>query len=128
MGNDFKNGMRGTGFSSQSLITGQYSSLINRKDHTYVCPNGHRTIVPFAEGAEAPATWVCKCGLEADLESRGRKRREQATMSPADLPMADQPWLTHWGAVMERRSEEELKEILDKRLKMHREGWIPDYE
>nr|MDK7212773.1 RNA polymerase-binding protein RbpA [Gardnerella vaginalis] len=24
--------------------------------------------------------------------------------------------------------EEELKALLDKRLKMHHEGWIPDYE
>jgi len=30
--------------------------------------------------------------------------------------------------LLERRSEDELKAVLDKRLKMHREGWFPDYE
>lgn len=29
---------------------------------------------------------------------------------------------------MERRTEDELKELLEKRLKMHHDGWFPDYE
>ena len=29
---------------------------------------------------------------------------------------------------LERRSEDELKKLLDKRLEMHHSGWIPDYE
>ncbi|MCT6837149.1 MAG: RNA polymerase-binding protein RbpA, partial [Bifidobacteriales bacterium] len=38
------------------------------------------------------------------------------------------PTRTHWDMLLERRSEEELQTVLDKRLKMHREGWFPDYE
>ena len=30
--------------------------------------------------------------------------------------------------LLERRSEDELKKLLDKRLEMHHSGWIPDYE
>lgn len=30
--------------------------------------------------------------------------------------------------LLERRSEDELKKLLDKRLEMHYSGWIPDYE
>ncbi|RFT34594.1 electron transporter, partial [Bifidobacteriaceae bacterium NR019] len=40
----------------------------------------------------------------------------------------NKPSRTHWDMLLERRSEEELKTLLDKRLKMHHEGWIPDYE
>ena len=35
---------------------------------------------------------------------------------------------THWDMLLERRSEEELATLLEKRLQMHRDGWIPDYE
>ena len=30
--------------------------------------------------------------------------------------------------LLERRSEDELKKLLDKRLEMRHSGWIPDYE
>lgn len=30
--------------------------------------------------------------------------------------------------LLERRSEKELAELLEKRLQMHRDGWFPDYE
>ena len=35
---------------------------------------------------------------------------------------------TIWDMLLERRSEEELATLLEKRLQMHRDGWIPDYE
>ena len=38
------------------------------------------------------------------------------------------PTRTHWDMLMERRSEDELAALLEKRLKMHHDGWIPDYE
>ena len=38
------------------------------------------------------------------------------------------PTRTHWDMLLERRSEEELATLLEKRLQMHRDGWIPDYE
>ena len=46
-------------------------------------------------------------------------------------PKADEitkPTRTHWDMLLERRSEEELATLLEKRLQMHRDGWIPDYE
>lgn len=38
------------------------------------------------------------------------------------------PTRTHWDMLMERRTEDELKALLEKRLQMHRDGWFPDYE
>ncbi len=38
------------------------------------------------------------------------------------------PTRTHWDMLLERRTEDELKTLLEKRLQMHRDGWFPDYE
>ena len=89
-----------------------------RNDVAYVCPKGHRTILPFAEGAEIPDEWECRCGSVAHRE--GDADREGDEIS--------KPTRTHWDMLLERRSEEELATLLEKRLQMHRDGWIPDYE
>lgn len=81
-------------------------------------PKGHRTILPFAEGAEIPDEWECRCGSVAHRE--GDADREGDEIS--------KPTRTHWDMLLERRSEEELATLLEKRLQMHRDGWIPDYE
>ena len=38
------------------------------------------------------------------------------------------PTRTHWDMLLERRTEDELKTLLEKRLQMHHDGWFPDYE
>lgn len=81
-------------------------------------PEGHRTILPFAEGAEIPDEWECRCGSVATV--RGDADREGDEIS--------KPTRTHWDMLLERRSEEELATLLEKRLQMHHDGWIPDYE
>ena len=59
----------------------------------YVCPDGHRTELPFSVEAEAPATWECRCGLEARL---------QGGPEPEAKPVKHQR--THWDMLLERRS------------------------
>lgn len=57
-------------------------------------PKGHRTILPFAEGAEIPDEWECRCGSVAHRE--GDADREGDEIS--------KPTRTHWDMLLERRS------------------------
>jgi hypothetical protein len=105
---------------AKSLESDENVDFAERQEVVYECPSGHRTIVPFAVGAEFPETWECHCGLIA--------RREDANGALVDGLEDNKPQRTHWDMLLERRSEEELKELLEKRLKMHAEGWFPEYE
>ena len=89
--------LRGMSIGAKSLESDDNVDFAARSEVAYICPKGHRTILPFAEGAEIPDE-IAK------------------------------PTRTHWDMLLERRSEDELKKLLDKRLEMHHSGWIPDYE
>ncbi|KFI92486.1 hypothetical protein BISA_0888 [Bifidobacterium saguini DSM 23967] len=110
--------LRGMSIGAKSLESDDNVDFAARNDVAYVCPKGHRTILPFAEGAEVPDEWECRCGSVAHRE--GDDDREADEIS--------KPSRTHWDMLLERRSEEELAKLLEKRLQMHRDGWIPDYE
>ncbi|KJY51426.1 MULTISPECIES: RNA polymerase-binding protein RbpA [Bifidobacterium] len=110
--------LRGMSIGAKSLESDQNVDFAARSEVAYVCPKGHRTILPLAEGAEVPQEWECRCGQIAHLE--GHDEQESGKTG--------KPTRTHWDMLLERRSEDELKAVLDKRLKMHREGWFPDYE
>jgi hypothetical protein len=63
----------------------------------------------FASGAELPQTWECKvCSKTAVLMENG----EQVLL---DLAEEKTP-RSHWQMLLERRSIEELEEILEERL------------
>ena len=109
--------LRGMSIGAKSLESDDNVDFAARNDVAYICPKGHRTILPFAEGAEIPDEWECRCGAVAQQEREDGKTNE-----------ITKPTHTHWDMLLERRSEEELKALLDKRLQMHRDGWIPDYE
>lgn len=110
--------LRGMSIGAKSLESDDNVDFAARSDVAYICPKGHRTILPFAEGAEIPDDWECRCGQIAHREGDEEHAGEDA----------GKPARTHWDMLLERRSEEELKVLLDKRLTMHREGWFPDYE
>ena len=110
--------LRGMSIGAKSLESDENVDFAARKEVVYVCPKGHRTILPFAEGADVPNKWECRCGRIAHREGEKDKQADEIT----------KPTRTHWDMLMERRTEDELKALLEKRLKMHREGWIPDYE
>lgn len=92
---------------------------ILRRDRRRIRGNaGHRTILPFAEGAEFPdEEWECRCGAVAHREGDNDDEADEIA----------KPTRTHWDMLMERRTEDELKALLEKRLQMHRDGWFPDY-
>lgn len=110
--------LRGMSIGAKSLESDQNVDFAARSEVAYVCPNGHRTILPLAEGAEIPQEWECRCGQIARLEGN----------EDEEIGKNGKPTRTHWDMLLERRSEEELQTVLDKRLKMHKEGWFPDYE
>lgn len=110
--------LRGTSIGAKSLESDENVDFAKRKEVAYVCPDGHRTLVPLAEDAEVPDTWECRCGKIATREDR----------DGSDPLEPGKPQRTHWDMLLERRTEEELKELLKKRLEMRANGWFPDYE
>ncbi|RBP98039.1 electron transporter [Bifidobacterium aemilianum] len=110
--------LRGMSIGAKSLESDEHVELAARTEVAYVCPKGHRTILPLAEGAEIPDEWECRCGEMAHIEGKNPNDEEHTVANVR----------SHWDMLVERRDEDELKELLDKRLKMHREGWFPDYE
>ena len=110
--------LRGMSIGAKSLESDDNVDFAARMEVAYVCPRGHRTILPFAEGADIPSEWECRCGATAHREDdKGNTGDDVA-----------KPTRTHWDMLLERRSEDELNTLLDKLLQMHRDGWIPDYE
>ena len=110
--------LRGMSIGAKSLESDDNVDFAARMEVAYVCPRGHRTILPFAEGADIPSEWECRCGATAHREDDKDNTGDDVA----------KPTRTHWDMLLERRSEDELKTLLDKRLQMHRDGWIPDYE
>ena len=79
---------------------------------SFDCPRGHVTTVPFStEAEEIPVLWECRCGAEALQRSASR---------PDDKPTRHVR--THWDMLMERRTIDDLEELLDERLDLLRQG------
>lgn len=98
--------LRGTRLGAVSYEEDRGSDLAPRRLQEYTCLRGHRTVVPFAEEAEVPATWECRtCG--------GLARRDPEDLSE---PRRAKPARTHWDMLMERRTVEELEALLAERL------------
>ncbi|MCP2351004.1 rubredoxin [Nonomuraea roseoviolacea subsp. carminata] len=73
---------------------------------SYTCPKGHLFEVPLAAEAEIPATWECRmCGATATRVD-GEQPESKKTKPPR----------THWDMLLERRSIEDLEEVLNERL------------
>mgnify|MGYP000051737660 CR=1 FL=1 len=101
--------MRGMRLGSQSLESERGVAYSARNKHEYVCANGHNTEMIFAAEAEVPATWECrKCSADAVLMVDGApvESIEQEHKTPR----------SHWEMLLERRTREELEEILAERL------------
>ena len=71
----------------------------------YKTDSGEIFEVPFADDAELPEEWLCKNGQMGTLmEGEGVEGK------PVKPPR------THWDMLCERRSMEELDELLDERI------------
>lgn len=98
--------LRGQGLGSKSLADPSGVELAARQEIEFDCPNGHHFGVVFAAEAELPTEWECsKCG-QMSRRSDGVEPEVKETKPPR----------THWDMLRERRSIEELEDILAERL------------
>ncbi|WP_022872590.1 RNA polymerase-binding protein RbpA [Nesterenkonia alba] len=102
--------LRGMRLGAQSMETEQGVEPAPRQDVEYVCEDGEKITVTFASDAEVPPTWTAPSGKVGVL-AEGEKPEEEP----------EKPARTHWDMLLERRSVEELEEILQDRLKILRE-------
>ncbi|MCO1340064.1 hypothetical protein BJH93_14390 [Kocuria polaris] len=98
--------LRGMRLGAQSMESEAGVEPAPRQRVEYRTEDGEQVFVTFASEAEIPATWVSKSGKDALLVN-GHKPEEDNS----------KPVRTHWDMLLERRSEEELEEILEDRLK-----------
>lgn len=101
--------MRGIRLGAQSLESEVGVTYSPRTKQTFQCPNGHLSEIVFAKEAELPNFWQCKsCQQQAQLLTDGK-------LLKLDLDELKTP-RSHWEMLLERRSKEELEEILKERL------------
>ncbi|MDS1268972.1 RNA polymerase-binding protein RbpA [Lipingzhangella sp. LS1_29] len=102
--------LRGTRLGATSYENDRNTDLAPRQEVTYDCPQGHRFSVTFATEADVPTNWECRfCGDTALMVDGDRPEEKQA-----------KPARTHWDMLLERRSVEDLEEVLAERLELLR--------
>lgn len=102
--------LRGTRLGATSYENDRNTDLAPRQEVIYDCPRGHRFSITFATEADVPTNWECRfCG-------------ENALRVDGENPEAKQakPARTHWDMLLERRSVEDLEEVLAERLELLR--------
>ncbi|RJL35369.1 RNA polymerase-binding protein RbpA [Bailinhaonella thermotolerans] len=98
--------LRGTRLGATSYENDRNTDLAPRQEVNYTCPRGHQFSVPLSAEAEIPATWECRnCGSTA-LRIDGEQPQQKKA----------KPARTHWDMLLERRSIEDLEEVLNERL------------
>lgn len=104
--------LRGSRLGTVSYESEEHTAeFAARQSARYTCPRGHGFTVPFAAAAVPPAVWECRvCGSAAELNDG----------LPAPPPRS-KPVRTHWDMLRERRSTEDLEEVLAERLAVLRE-------
>lgn len=101
--------MRGIRLGAHSLESEIGVSYSPRNKHSYQCSNSHISELVFAQDAELPNTWQCKsCPEQAILLTDGK-------LIKLDLNELKTP-RSHWEMLLERRSKEDLEEILKERI------------
>lgn len=103
--------LRGTRLGAMSYEDDRDTELAPRQDIVFDCVEGHAVHVTFAAEAEIPSTWECRtCGATAYRRDGER-----------DEPKKVKPQRTHWDMLLERRSIEELEDLLQERLTLLRQ-------
>lgn len=106
--------LRGSRLGTSSYEDDREISPAPRQRVAYQCPDGHQFELPFSAEAEVPPVWECtRCGVEA-------------VRVDGEEPVAKhiKPPRTHWDMLLERRSRDELEELLSERLELLRSGQI----
>ena len=99
--------MRGSRLGAVSYETERTDNLAPRQIARYRTENGEEFDIPFADDAEIPGTWDCRNGTEGRLIEGGELGE------PAKKGKAPR---TPWDMLRERRSIEQLDELLKERL------------
>ncbi|MBI3226424.1 MAG: RNA polymerase-binding protein RbpA [Mycolicibacterium cosmeticum] len=99
--------MKGSRLGGVSYETDRDHNLAPRQLARYRTENGEEFDVPFADDADIPGTWACRNGLEGILING--EAPEQKPVKAAR---------THWDMLLERRSVEELDDLLKERLEV----------
>ena len=102
--------MRGRRLGAASYETDRDRNLAPRRIARYRTGNGEEFAMPFAENAEIPGTWLCRNGMEGTLIEGGDLAEPKKVKVPR----------TPWDMLRERRSIEELEELLKERLEIIR--------
>jgi RNA polymerase binding protein RbpA len=98
--------LRGSRLGATSYETDLGVDLAPRQVTRYACPDEHTFDVPFSAEAEIPSTWECRvCGQPA-LRVDGAPPEQKKIKPPR----------THWDMLMERRTVEDLEQVLAERL------------
>ena len=106
--------MRGMRLGTQSLESERGVNYSARVTHSFQCVNNHVSEMIFSADAEIPQTWQCKhCTAQAVLLENGKLVKLDVS--------EDKTPRSHWEMLLERRSREELEEILQERLDYIRE-------
>lgn len=104
------NAIKGSRVGSGPMGEVERGESAPRQAVTYFCGRGHRAVVTFAVGVQAPGAWDCpRCGLPASLDAE----------NPPPAPRIE-PYKTHLAYVKERRSDQEAEQILDEALRLLR--------
>ena len=101
--------MRGMRLGTQSLESDRGVQLSGRQDVDFACSNGHEFTLVFSSEAELPDTWECnRCEQIAIRQQDGKS----INLESGDEDAAR----THYDMVLERRSRDELEELLSEVL------------
>jgi RNA polymerase binding protein RbpA len=104
--------MRGSRLGSVSYETDRNHHLAPRQIARYRTDNGEEFEVPFAADVEIPGTWRCRNGMDGALIEGGDSAEPKKVKVPR----------TPWDMLRERRSIEELEELLKERLEILKSG------
>lgn len=107
--------LRGMRLGTQSMQSEEGVEFSPRKRSTYRTVDGETFEVVFAAEAEVPMVWESpKSGKEGTLLD--------ADGAPIESEQAEEKAArTHWDMLLERRTREELEELLEERLTYLRE-------
>jgi RNA polymerase binding protein RbpA len=100
--------MKGSRLGAVSYETDRTHNLAPRQITRYRTENGEEFDIPFADDADIPGTWECRNGMQGRLIEGG----EVAEPKKVKVPR------TPWEMLRERRSIEQLEELLKERLEI----------
>jgi len=107
--------LRGARIGSTSLQGEEGIEFAPRRRVEYVTDRGRRFSIMFDADAEPPAEWNDQRSGEVGFldDAAGQAARQE-------FEEKGQQQRTHWDMLMERRSREELEELLEERLSLLR--------